>query len=277
MIHSQFPLVPRGERPSSDFNFFCSLIDQAIPFTFIRFSDGETEILRNSRVEISEKKVVWSRGESNFSYPDYDFKVFNPDEDSEIRMLLIASAKFSAPYYFKGIPTAHNRSPADRSLMVSLNGSEGNLTFADLLINSNYSKFLGKLLPRLTAREKVMLVGNHRMEVSRLSSKWLFHPISDNAFNNFIEVATSTIEACQGLPTGFTVLCSASSLTNVIGHSLYETRPDLTFIDIGTALHPLAGMPPSRRSYLTQLEPWTVGSFLTKMKYLLSPGRQLKW
>jgi len=277
VVSQSFPIVSSGKRGKSDLYFVRSLIQQRLPFTFIRFSDGEMEILRNSPLEIAESLVRWSKGMSSFSYPSYDFKVFDPERNEEMRSLLLASAEFTASNYFKGIPTRHNRVPVDTQFMVSLNGGITNLTFADLFLNSNYQSFVNEVLPLIVNADDVLLIGNYRMQVERLNPNWQFLPIPDNAFNDFVGVVETAVTSCLQLPEKFTILSSASSLSNVIGHQLRKERPDLTFIDVGTTLHPFTGMPPSNRSYLSQTEPWALKNSVTKLKYLLSPGRKLTW
>lgn len=216
-------------------------------------------------------------GSSELQFPEYDFKSFLPEENAEVRVMLEKSAIYSADNFFKGIPTAHNRAPADTALMKKLSSSEVNLTFADLFVNNHYPLFLREFVPRATARDNVLLIGNYRMNAAQLNPNWLFHGIPDNAFGRFAQVLGDARRFCLELPRDFIVLCSASSITNVLGHQLHEVRPDLTFVDIGTTLHPLAGMSSSRQSYLTQMEPWTPKNVVPKLKYFLAPGRKLKW
>ena len=277
MVDSVLPFAGSPDGAIKHFRFLIARLDQRIPFSFVRFSDGELEILRNETLEISANKVVWSKGQVHFSYPEYDFKSYLPEENAELRALLEKSAIYSADNFFKGIPTAHNRAPADTALMKKLSYSETNLTFADLFVNDHYPLFLREFVPRVTARDNVLLIGNYRMNSAQLNPNWLFHGIPDNAFGKFAQVVGDARRFCLELPRDFIVLCSASSITNVLGHQLHEVRPDLTFVDIGTTLHPLAGMPSSRRSYLTQMEPWTPNNFVPKLKYILAPGRRLRW
>lgn len=277
MVETDLPYPGSPEGPTKHFWFFLTRLEQRRPFSFIRFSDGELEILKNEKLEISDNKIVWSKGQVNFSYPEYDFKSFLPEENAEVRVLLEKSAIYSADNFFKGIPTAHNRAPADTALMKKLSSSEVNLTFADLFMNENYPLFLREFVPRVKARDNVSLIGNYRMNSAQLNPNWLFFGIPDNAFDKFLQVVGEAHRFCLELPRDYVVLCSASSITNVLGHQLHEARPDLTFVDIGTTLHPLTGMPPSRRSYLTQMEPWAPSTFVPKLKYLLSPGRRLRW
>lgn len=263
---------------SRDFTAIYRCLQDDRAFTFVRFSDGETEILRNRPLRIEENVVSWSRGTVDFSYPRYDHKRFDPTKHENIRNILLQSARYYARNYFKGIPGGNNKATEDKGLLIELNGdSLSNLTSADLLINSNYKKFLSLMLPRILAKANVVLIGNYRMDSSRLSSSILHLPIPDDAFANFEVVVDDIVRRAVELPLGAVLLSSASSLSNVIGYKLHQLRSDLTFIDVGTALHPFTGMDSSKRLYLTQLEPWSRRTFVQKSQYLLSGTWRRKW
>jgi len=246
-------------------------------FIFIRFSDGEMEILRGSRLALSESGVIWSKGRSTFQYPVYDHKDFDPERDRPLMEALTSSAKHQSPEYFKGISTAHNGDPDATKMMIELNGeSERNLTFSDLWINSNYKHFLDQALPILTARP-VALIANFRTNPKKISDLWSFIPVPDAAFQNYAQVVAEIIEKIGLLPQGTLVLSSASSISNLIGHQISLLNIDVTFIDIGTALHEQLGFTDSRRLYISQVKPWRVSTLKDKLSYLISKGSRIKW
>ena len=74
---------------SRDFELIKRLLEKKDPFTYIRFSDGEMEIIRNPRLFIGDGRISWSKGEVLFSYPDFDFKDFSPKRDVKLRADLI--------------------------------------------------------------------------------------------------------------------------------------------------------------------------------------------
>lgn len=90
------------QRPTSALKFFHQLLRSKIPFVLVRFSDGETEILKNERLRISNEGVVWSKGTFANLYPLYDFKDFDPKKDIQPREDLIDSATFTGDYYLEG-------------------------------------------------------------------------------------------------------------------------------------------------------------------------------
>ena len=64
-----------------------------------------------------------------------------------------------------------------------------------------------------------------------------------NVCDNFIKSYQSELDKIQkeliDIPKCSIVLCSASSLTNILGHKLFTLRSDLTFLDVGTSINDL--------------------------------------
>lgn len=268
----------KTRKPQADLSLVNTLLQDGVPFSFIRFSDGETEIIRNHFLELSKNGVHWSKGRSGHVYPDYDHKKFDPTTQGAIRDLILESARYSSTNFFKGIPSWHNKDPDATQMLIELNGgTEAGLTFADLFINSNYKAFLEKTLPLLIGRDGVTVVGNYRMNPELLAPHWSLQAIPDNAFENFEGNVASVLESLIELPRGGLILSSASSLSNVVGWKLHQTRPDLTFMDIGTALHPQMGMGGPVREYHTQLSDWTLNTVKSKVAYMVLGRSKLKW
>jgi hypothetical protein len=248
------------------------------PFTFIRFSDGELEILRGSRLELGEKGVSWSKGQSKFVYPTYDHKTFNPDVDLDLKLALVEAAHYLAPNFFKGIPAAHNENLEDKRLLVEMNnGTEENLTYSDLFVNANYKRFLNGMFASLATIDRVTLIGNYRSTPKLVNSTWNLLPVPDHVFQRFEHFVSHTIRSLLALPEGSIVLSSASSISNILGHKLHLLKHDLTFIDVGTSIHAQVGMQDSLRGYQSQTLPWSRKSFKRKALYYAMGNHQFKW
>ena len=64
--------------PKEHFNSFMNLLNSIKPFTFIRFSDGEVEVLRNRKLTISNKKTfMLSRTYDDISFPNKKNAFYN--------------------------------------------------------------------------------------------------------------------------------------------------------------------------------------------------------
>lgn len=261
-----------------DFNQLSKLLLEREPFTFIRFSDGEMEIIRNHRLLIGDGLISWSKGEVEFRYPDFDKKDFLPERDVRLRDDLIVSARFTAKNFIKGIPASHNKAVDDRNLLVDLNnGSLENLTFADLFINQNYLRFRRKVIPLFYRYEHVYYFGNFRSNPKLLNDDWNLIPLQDNFFENYEQVLSASLSALQALPMNSLVLSSASSLSNILGHKILQHRQDLTFFDVGTSLHDLIGLQSGIREYhmLTQRNSPRV--IYKKLRLVTRKNFKLKW
>lgn len=272
----EIALAPPGDKKKhrKDLLSFEQSLKSSNPFQFVRFSDGEIEILRARKLEISSQGVDWSGGSSSFRYPDYDFKSFNPDTDIEIMREVMLSATFQGENYLKGVPAAHNRAGADRDLLIDLNGGLHKLTYSDLFVNSNFKHFLNQLVPVMLGR-KATVIANFRASLQL--ENWSLIPIRDNFFQSFHEVLEDTWVRVAGLPEGNLVLSSASSLSNVLGQRVAERRPDLTFLDIGTALHHILGLGNAKRDYFTQIEPFTRKNLKSKIAFVIRGSGRFLW
>lgn len=268
-------------RPSGrgDLERFENLVRKNQPFTFVRFSDGEIEILRNRRV-IIENGVTEFRG-MRFpnQFPEFDKKRFEPLQGQEIRRDLLESAIFRDSFYYKGIPTSHNSAVIDREFMLRLNGGfSAEMTFSDLFLNSNFLYSRNIFFPFLINSFDVLIViGNHRCFLSGFLKNGELISIPDNFFSCYRETLKSVENQLRLVPKGALILSSASSLSNIIGYHLRLNRPDLTFLDIGTVLNDWLGLPLGTRAYHKLIEPRTLKEKWDAWRYRQSKEYQLIW
>lgn len=244
------------------------------PFTFIRFSDGETEILKNRYLEIVPGKTVFRGKEVKNKFPEYDSKRFDPILHQNIREDLLESAKFKDSSFFKGIPTSHNKAIDDRDMMVDLNGGlTDSITFSDLFLNSNYEKYLNEVVPLFEKFENVVVVANFRAKPIGILKKARHIKIPDNFFSNYDEILQNTMDELKTIEKGSLVLSSASSLSNILGYKLSQIRKDVTFLDIGTSINSLLSLDSNIRSYHKQKNK----SFLRRLFYKKTKNFEIKW
>jgi hypothetical protein len=258
---------------------FENLIKNRLPFTFVRFSDGEVEILRN-RPLIINNGMTYFRGRTfRNNFHELDSKKFNPSEDSALRFDLLLSAQFKAKNYFKGVPTSSNNAVIDRDYLLSLNGGlSSQMTFADLLMNSNFRYARAVFFPELVKNSfDLIVVGNWRTKLSGYLANARIVQVADNFFSDYESTRDSVFRGLEDAAFGSTILSSASSLSNILGHKLILTRPDITFIDIGTALNDLMGLPFGTRAYHRVLNPRGVRQKLASLRYCLTREYRMKW
>jgi hypothetical protein len=234
------------------FNF----LNHNVNFVYIRFSDGETEILKNRYSKISKSGVIYRGRKWNSNFPKYDFKEFNPVYNQSLRKDLLKSFLHKDSLYLKGIPSSHNIAKLDRDFYLRLNGGlDRQITFSDLLMNSNYRKFLF-LLKRYVAEnpnKDIYVIGNFRSTPCGFLSTARLIPIEDNFFNNYNQTKENVIRAISLIKENSLILSSASSLSNVIGYYVAVNELPITFIDVGTALHKYLSLDNRSRKYTRNL------------------------
>lgn len=252
---------------------FTDFLERKKPFSFVRFSDGETEILHNRFLEINEGKTTFRGRTFENKFPAFDAKKFDPRIHQKLRSDLLESATFRSENFYKGIPTSHNNAIADREFMLRLNGGYStNMTFADLFLNSNYQNYRSNLVPLFGTFEKIYIIANYRSKpVGELRKSTLIE-VPDNFFSCYDETLSHVMEKLILIESNALVLSSASSLTNIVGYKLFNERSDLTFIDIGTSVNDLLSLDSRTRSYHA-----VQGNILNNIKYRLSKGYKIKW
>ena len=252
-------------------NFYKRILNKE-PFCFVRFSDGEVEIIRNRYLKISSGMTYFRGKKFKNNFSQIDSKEFNPNINCDIREELILSSISRMPNYLKGMP--HKRFIKDRDLLVTLNGGlDENITFADLLINSNYKFFREKILPLISKYEHVYLIANFRAKPIHILKKSKHIKIPDNFFENYKEIRDEVIQKLLYIPTGSLILSSASSLSNIVGHRIFQIRKDITFLDVGTSINDLLSLDKITRSYHVTYFSKGLKPFLRKLR----PSFYIRW
>ena len=233
-----------------DLNRLNSLLTKREPFTFVRFSDGEIEILRNRFNSICFGKTFFRGKIFTNNFPVYDEKTFDPAHHLELRRDLLAVACFSEKNFFKGIPTSHNNALIDREFLVRLNGGMSRfITFSDLLMNSNYNDFLKNTVSLFDHFKNIYVIANFRAKLKGILSNGIHCVIGDNLFMNYEETLAKVLHDLIDAPKGSLVLSSASSLSNIVGMKIFQSRSDITFIDVGTSINHLLSLSSKTRAY----------------------------
>jgi len=268
--------------PLNDIEYIFYLIESGIPFTFVRFSDGEMEIIHNNYLEISEKVTKYRNIQISNSYPSHDYKYFDPSRDFLFRDELLLSAKYISDFYFKGIATHHNVDAgdtliSDQEILIGFNNrSLRNLTFSDLFLNSNFLIFRKKIKKVLKNISTGYVVANFQSKLNGPLTNFELLPVPNQAFQVFSNLLEEHLKILMKAPSKSLILSSASSYSNILGYHLHRIRPDLFFLDIGTSLNDFLGLPLNTRVYHCLLDRSIKGR-ISAFIYKRSPGYQLKW
>lgn len=226
-------------------------------FAFTRFSDGELFILQNKTVVLADNHYVTGDIRGANRYTKEEHKEFYPEQHQFYQQKLVETFKHNQQNYYKGICTSTDGHVGKQNFdwMIDFHGGDHpNLTFANLLINANYSRFVEEMVPLFMDREIIYVV-NEMADTSKLpfniSKK--FEIGSNCMIENYdtSEKVKDYIEA-NNIKDAI-VLCSAASLSNFVIYECFKENPNNTFLDIGSCLNPLLNLEGWKytRGYLT--------------------------
>lgn len=269
-------VLPQGDLHLDQFE---DLVRNGQAFSFIRFSDGEVEVLRNRKLVIQGGKTEFRGRSFSNQFPKFDQKKFDPLHGQAVRRDLLASAFYRDEYFFKGIPTSHNNAINDREFLLRLNGGfSPQMTFSDLFLNSNFLRARSTFFPFITGHfEHLYVVGNWRSKLINNLAKGKLVEIPDDFFSCYQETLDKVLAALEQIPRSALILSSASSLSNIIGHRLRQSRPDLTFLDIGTVLNDQMGLSLNTRAYHKLINPQSMREKISAWRYRHHREYQLQW
>jgi len=210
-------------------------------FAFVRFSDGEMFIMQNQTVVLAASYFVTGERVGNNIYTKEEQKEFHPSKHQFYRQRLIETLRFRKEGYYKGICTKTDVGEVNFQWQLDLHGEgdEDHLTFANVLINSNYPRYVEELVPLLKEREVIYVV-NELADLSGLpfEVKKDFRIGSNCMIDNYDTARKVKEYIKDNNIENHVILCSAASLSNFIIQECYEDNPNNTFLDIGSSLNP---------------------------------------
>ena len=246
---------------SQEFDKLLALIKSSTPFAFSRFSDGEVTVMRNKTVVLAEDHFIQGdiHGDQKVyanSYIPEEQKSFIPSQNKREYEKLIEAFKFKKDNYIKGIPGQNSLDGgASGKFCTELYGDEDNknLSFANVMINGNYSRFIKEMLPIFSSRE-IVLVANENSKLDKLPFEVKkFFPVGTNCMVNDFDLpekVSAWIEDNNIKDHLF--LFSAATLSNFLCYDLFKEHDNNQYIDIGSSLGPLLQLEgwKSSRTYL---------------------------
>lgn len=226
-------------------------------FAFTRFSDGELFIMQDKTVVLADNHYITGKIKGSNRYTKEEHKEFYPKKHQKYREKLIQCYMHNQDGYYKGICTSTDGHVGKENFdwMIKFHGGDhNNLTFSNLLINANYSRFVEEMVP-LFSNRNLIYIANEMADLDMLpfeiSKK--FEIGSNCMINNFDTSEKVATYIRENNIRDHIILCSAASLSNYIIHDCYKENPNNTFLDIGSCLNPLLGLEGWKytRGYLT--------------------------
>jgi hypothetical protein len=231
---------------SEEFDKFKGMLEGGVNFAFTRFSDGELFIMQNKEVQLAEQHFITGDTQGFGIYPPEEQKHFVPEEHAFYKDKLVEAFQYKHESYYIGLSSRKDVGDEDFEWQLDLRGSkdETKLTFANVLINNNYKRYVTEVVPMFNDRD-ILFVANERADFSRLPFKRNirkdFRIGSNCMINDYgkVEEVKSYIE--DNNIEDHIILCGAASLSNYITHECFKDNQRNTFLDIGSTLNPLLG------------------------------------
>lgn len=223
---------------SDDFYHLCDLLKKREPFAFNRFSDGELYILQDKELILDANQVKVGSHVEEGIYKEEDHKNFNPSEHSFFRDRLVDAFKFTKKNYFKGLSCRCCVGDEHFQWQLDFHGEyDENFTWANLLVNGNYTKFMHDMYP-LFNNYKTIFVCNEKAELSALPFLVKDFRVGYNAMiNDYGLIAEMKKWIDDNAIESHLFLFSASSFSKMAIHQLFEHNDKNTYIDVGTTLN----------------------------------------
>jgi len=213
-------------------------------FVFTRYSDGELYMMLGKEIRLTPEGA-WIDGQQVNSqrYEDHDCKTFFPDVDKDIIRALEDSYRYTETNYIIGLPYPCCVGEKLFSMLINRYGLPQLRSTANLLINCNYPYFVQKTWPIIQTRN-IFLIANERADLRHIPNLIDFLGLGNDCGRDFKELKEKLLTRIDACKAGkeLVILCAASYISNILGASIAKHHKDVTFIDIGTALHPLLGL-----------------------------------
>jgi len=202
--------------------FFIDLISCKIPFSFIRFGDGENFIMKG--IQLNEKKDKW-----HWSINDTRFR----------ESLIESSSICLNNKGFIGIPCKNWIKISKSILSFSKCSSAKYMSYATLFINKNYPFFKDWILHFINTsnRWKIILVANSIIH-KNISWAFKFFPVPDHLIENWDEYSISLLQQLfkEAKQNDLIFFISAGPAANIIISYLVKININNIYIDFGSSI-----------------------------------------
>ena len=246
-----------------DFWKFVDKLKKEEHFSLSRFSDGELRILQNKKLRIAENQIVIGDHVNNHLHikiSKNERKEYDPEKDYWFHEELMEAFTSNMLGYYKGLScrcclSGKHGMTADEEFewQVKLSGldkEDEHLTWSNIFLNGNYSKFLEHILPYFWNYD-IIYVCNENANFSNIpfrdNIKKVFSVGENCMINDFNLVEDIKQYIVDNNIKNHLFLFSAASLSNILNYKLWKHCPENTYMDIGSTLNPLLGFPIDRR------------------------------
>ena len=204
-----------------EFYFFISLISCKIPFSFIRFADGEEYIMRGQYIESIDK---WH---------------WNPKNQKFRESLIASSSICSNQNNFIGIPCKNWIKFSKSILSFSKCNSSKYMSYSTLFTNKNYLHFKNWIVKFINSskRWKIILLANSNIN-KNISWAYKFFPVPDNVVEIWDKFSPPFLEklSIEARENDLLFFVSAGPAANIIIAYLEKINDKNIYIDFGSSI-----------------------------------------
>ena len=134
---------------TNEFDKFLDKLKNGENFAFNRFSDGELFMLQNQPLVLAENYFITGDKSMGGHYPKEEQKEFIPGTHKEQHKRLMKAFRFRKKEHYKGICSLDDIGVDTHKWLLDIHGpgDDEHLTFANVLINANYRRYVDEMLP----------------------------------------------------------------------------------------------------------------------------------
>ena len=185
-------------------------------------------MLQNQPLVLAENYFITGERSMGGHYPKEEQKEFIPGTHIEQHKRLMKSFTFRKKGHYKGICSLEDLGKENHQWLLDIlgPGDDEHLTFANVLINANYKRYVDEMLPLYKERDVVYIV-NESADLSGLPFKVKKDfRVGTNCIVNNIHTIEEVLEYLdKENAKDYLVLGSASALSNYIIHEGYNKFP----------------------------------------------------
>ena len=205
-----------------ELSFFLSLIKCKIPFSFIRFGDGENLIMKGKKVKTGTDNWFWD------------------NKNYEVRDKLIESVSICTnPNNFIAIPCKNWLRVSKSILSYSNCTTSKYMSYATVFINKNFQFFQNWIVKFINSsnRWKIILVANSLIKKD-ISWAYKFFPIPEKAVENWEKLSAFLLPKLEkeAKKNNLIFFVSAGPLANIIISHLIKINKKNIYIDFGSSI-----------------------------------------
>ena len=230
--------------------FFLKKLRVKENFNLLRFSDGELYMLIGRSYKINKFHVsVEGKFKGLVSHNKYDRKEFDPKKQKKFVAHLKESFTYKSPEYYVGLSC---RCCVGEDLFKwqidTLGGDSENLSWSNLLLNTNYPVFMDEFYPEIIKRG-ANVICHESASLDHLDWVKKDFRIKTNDYSNLDPIKKISDYIEENKIKNEIFLFSASAFSNIAQYELGKKFPYNTYIDIGTTLSYEFKIP-AKRDYL---------------------------